>query len=50
MRGLKQKMQRDMYFNNVAPYVGAWIETKIASTKKGAPNVAPYVGAWIETR
>ena len=33
----------------VAPYVGAWIETR-SSTKSFFPNgVAPYVGAWIET-
>ena len=33
---------------SVAPYVGAWIETKGAHTKNNK-NVAPYVGAWIET-
>ena len=34
----------------VAPYVGAWIETvqEIGNNIPGA--VAPYVGAWIETR
>ena len=34
---------------NVAPYVGAWIETDINSHFVGGQPVAPYVGAWIET-
>ena len=33
----------------VAPYAGAWIETKKASTLYPASSVAPYAGAWIET-
>ena len=35
---------------SVAPYVGAWIETKRKKTRlvRQYP-VAPYVGAWIET-
>ena len=33
----------------VAPYVGAWIETRYATPKKADSFVAPYVGAWIET-
>ena len=34
---------------DVAPYVGAWIETCIDLSAGGAGSVAPYVGAWIET-
>ena len=35
---------------DVAPHVGAWIETlKALLTKVTAPSVAPHVGAWIET-
>ena len=34
---------------NVAPYVGAWIETFSASCLLFTLLVAPYVGAWIET-
>ena len=33
----------------VAPYVGAWIETRLASYLGYGGFVAPYVGAWIET-
>ena len=33
----------------VAPYVGAWIETKAAYRVCQTRGVAPYVGAWIET-
>ena len=33
----------------VAPYVGAWIETRRAKRNEVEINVAPYVGAWIET-
>ena len=33
----------------VAPYVGAWIETYDNTDGKGDIHVAPYVGAWIET-
>ena len=33
----------------VAPYVGAWIETKIQLDTCPKYVVAPYVGAWIET-
>ena len=38
-----------MYFD-VAPFVGAWIETCIDYTARPMPDdVAPFVGAWIET-
>ena len=33
----------------VAPYVGAWIETRTLCFKIRNFTVAPYVGAWIET-
>ena len=33
----------------VAPYVGAWIETRDVQALQNAGLVAPYVGAWIET-
>ena len=35
--------------NVVAPLVGVWIETSVASKSKIAPGVAPLVGVWIET-
>ena len=50
VRGLKlyattqEADQRD-----VAPYVGAWIETEYRTALPSVPFVAPYVGAWIET-
>ena len=50
MRGLKQfvtQHQQDRF--DVAPYVGAWIETWSWPAGQHARNVAPYVGAWIET-
>ena len=33
----------------VAPYAGAWIETRICPCPRPAITVAPYAGAWIET-
>ena len=33
----------------VAPYVGAWIETRSSLCVRLRCLVAPYVGAWIET-
>ena len=33
----------------VAPYVGAWIETNLDRSISRKIFVAPYVGAWIET-
>ena len=33
----------------VAPYVGAWIETRMKWNSPSNSEVAPYVGAWIET-
>ena len=42
--------QRNMSRNsNVAPHVGAWIETHLRRHIKAFAAVAPHVGAWIET-
>ena len=35
--------------SNVAPHVGAWIETLSPLWSSIAESVAPHVGAWIET-
>ena len=35
--------------NEVAPHVGAWIETVNPAKHFGRMLVAPHVGAWIET-
>ena len=37
------------HLEHVAPYVGAWIETKLGIRHDNSRKVAPYVGAWIET-
>ena len=37
------------YMNQVAPPVGAWIETRHGSPRRRPRVVAPPVGAWIET-
>ena len=42
------EITKEKYFQ-VAPYVGAWIETAAAAGVSNAVAVAPYVGAWIET-
>ena len=34
----------------VAPFVGAWIETQIPLGVAMQLPVAPFVGAWIETK
>ena len=50
VRGLKPTYFRySAWYILVAPYVGAWIETKPKASKSGLGKVAPYVGAWIET-
>ena len=50
VRGLKHKFSIcNLYVGNVAPYVGAWIETVVGGLFGLAGSVAPYVGAWIET-
>ena len=38
-----------LIFISVAPYVGAWIETRLPIGMLQKYSVAPYVGAWIET-
>ena len=35
---------------HVAPFVGAWIETRSAAFDYMFADVAPFVGAWIETK
>ena len=49
-RGLKRE-QLSGYVQSVdvAPFVGAWIETTIAPLTCIIIAVAPFVGAWIET-
>ena len=50
VRGLKQSIIEITKNNiDVAPYVGAWIETGRFRRRKNFAYVAPYVGAWIET-
>ena len=34
---------------NVAPFMGAWIETMRKTFRKSCLEVAPFMGAWIET-
>ncbi len=33
----------------VAPFTGAWIETRIVDSRMISAPVAPFTGAWIET-
>ena len=50
VRGLKHGGHRSMRRScQVAPYVGAWIETLLPVLVNPDRMVAPYVGAWIET-
>ena len=50
VRGLKPVVESiNESSQNVAPYVGAWIETFLQNSLVNAQRVAPYVGAWIET-
>ena len=37
------------WLNDVAPFVGAWIETRVGYSGQSRSLVAPFVGAWIET-
>ena len=49
-RGLKQyENEMKLWNNQVAPHVGAWIETFVRLGGLHIPRVAPHVGAWIET-
>ena len=50
VRGLKQHRRKKTFVrDNVAPRVGAWIETTFCLSALLRQNVAPRVGAWIET-
>ena len=45
-----QHIGRETEFVQVAPHVGAWIETgQTYSSTSRRITVAPHVGAWIET-
>src|SRR5690606_33396866 len=49
-RGLKhQRRVSDQQPVAVAPYAGAWIETRSKPIQACRDRVAPYAGAWIET-
>ena len=52
VRGLKLIILNKigLKITQVAPYVGAWIETYTFLRVLIEYKVAPYVGAWIETR
>ena len=50
VRGLKLVVRHRPHQVLVAPYVGAWIETRLRVCRTSWHGlVAPYVGAWIET-
>ena len=50
VRGLKPEYDKLGYESvDVAPRVGAWIETNNSDYKSQIEAVAPRVGAWIET-
>ena len=50
VRGLKQKSEDYLVIRTeVAPHVGAWIETLQLGQMIQNSNVAPHVGTWIET-
>ena len=50
VRGLKPTKVSELENDtDVAPYVGAWIETCLRTRTRFLLGVAPYVGAWIET-
>ena len=47
---MKPQNLKNAYLNGeVAPYVGAWIETRVSIFFRCGKHVAPYVGAWSET-
>ncbi len=48
-RGLKPQLQKYLYEVDVAPRMGAWIETWVRSRCLARCLVAPRMGAWIET-
>ena len=48
--GLKlQRQRKEVFFNQVTPYVGVWIETNFYYDTLEGHRVTPYVGVWIET-
>ena len=50
-RGLKQAIaEQDRRTGDVAPFMGAWIETSQLKENKKQYIVAPFMGAWIETK
>ena len=51
VRGLKQSNETlaGALWKKVAPFTGAWIETKQLDENYKADIVAPFTGAWIET-
>ena len=50
-RGLKLTAAVNIYcIEQVAPHVGAWIETQNEAESGNVRFVAPHVGAWIETK
>ena len=49
MRGLKRLAVLIVDLFRVAPYTGAWIETRLTPYTAQMTEVAPYTGAWIET-
>ena len=49
VRGLKPRPPYKLLDVEVAPRVGAWIETRKSLFRFSVLNVAPRVGAWIET-
>ena len=50
VRGLKPTVIYDCESEeDVAPHVGAWIETLLPCYYCSCRAVAPHVGAWIET-
>ena len=50
VRGLKLLIRLLVFLlHDVAPRVGAWIETRIRPLSLMPSEVAPRVGAWIET-
>ena len=50
VRGLKlEPLTAPPSNDDVAPHVGAWIETPVTGRLEETPRVAPHVGAWIET-
>ena len=49
-RGLKHLCEsKTTFIDAVAPFTGAWIETRKMPSENGQKDVAPFTGAWIET-